>query len=518
MRFSPIRTRSALAVINGIAVFKGIAVGAVLSLLALPASAYRTGGELDELSETKRVKWPRDGVSFVLNLESAPSDVEGGVADVMLEAMRVWNEPMCSSLELQPSGVTRNEARAGDNVNTITFVRDWADRGFSDDSPGTTDVQYQRVDDEDWTIAEADIYLDARANWRLRPSSNASDEEFDLLSVLVHEFGHAAGLLHPCEPGGRDGAPNCNSKDSWEEYTMYPFYSPDQATLETDDERGVCCLYEQETCEDFGCDTGYECTERGCERLCGSEVCDVGSVCVDDECVEPCSGIECTNPACEEDDDCPDSLLCNGKYCVPGLGALGDPCATPRDCNSEACSKDGICLPACEHSRDCNPDCEAAKAALLSEAEKTATAAGEDFDPDDVDLDDLPECEDTVACRSGVDGSRVCVPDLGAMGDECEESNQCLGEQCIADAAETPVCTRRCGEGHPECPLDWTCDLVEGRAVCVPPQNPANGCSIAAVGATAPSRNPWTFGVMASVFAISLFGARRRKRTEARRC
>jgi hypothetical protein len=472
-------------------------------LFALSASAYRTGEALEEI-DTKRVKWRNDAVSFVLNTETAPSAIEGGLAEVMLEAMRVWNDPMCSSLELQPAGVTRNEAGAGDSVNTITFVRDWADRGFSHDSPGTTDVQYERVDDGDWYIAETDIYLDARASWSLRPNSNASDAEFDLLSVLVHELGHAAGLLHPCEPNGREGAPDCRSKESWDDAMMYPLYSADQSTLTTDDERGVCYLYEQETCEDFGCNTGYECTERGCERLCGSEVCDVGSVCVDDECIEPCVGIECTNPACEKDKDCPSSLRCNGKYCVPGLGALGDPCATPRDCNSEACSKNGICLPACEENADCNPDCR--------------IAAKGDEDEDEESQSSLPECEDVIACRKGVDGSHVCASDLSAMGDECEESNQCLGDQCVADAADTPVCTRRCGEGEPACPMDWTCDLVEGRAVCVPPIATEEGCSVASVGARAPSRNPWALGAMAWVFALSLLGARRRRRTEDERC
>jgi hypothetical protein len=90
--------------------------------------------------------------------------------------------------------------------------------------------------------------------------------------------------------------------------------------------------------------------------------------------------------------------------------------------------------------------------------------------------------------------------------------------QCVADAADTPVCTRRCGEGEPACPMDWTCDLVEGRAVCVPPIATEEGCSVASVGARAPSRNPWALGAMAWVFALSLLGARRRRRTEDERC
>lgn len=478
-----------------------------VSSFVAPAFAYRTASDSPDFDGTASVRWSRDQVSFVINTDGEPSSVSGGVSGVVLDAVRQWNEPLCSSLELQPAGVTDNAVAPGDGVNTIAWVRDWEARGFSSDAPATTDVQYEREvttnddgeeDAGEWRIVEADVYLDARRRWTLLPvappseadsasgdaaeagesEQNASEEAFDLLSVLTHEFGHAAGLMHPCEVGGEDGAPDCRSTSKFDEVTMYPLYAPDQATLEEDDERGVCFLYKQDTCEQTGCETGFRCVDQRCEALCGSgtdaEVCELGETCVDGKCIEECTSFECLNPTCKRNKDCPATLRCDGHYCVPGLGELGDPCATPRDCSSQACSKNGVCLLSCTENTDC-------------ESEK---------------------------CRAGLNGSRVCATPLNALGDECKESNECLGDQCVADAVETPVCTRRCGEGESDCPLDWTCDLVEGRAVCIPPAPAAKGCAVTPHG-----RSTSGTGAAAILFTLAAAsGLRRRNRHRGKAC
>lgn len=472
-----------------------------VTALTLSAAAYRTAGEDPEFKGTARVRWSRDLVSFVLNEENEPSAVGGGVSDVVLEAMQQWNAPECSSLEFQPAGVSDNPAIAGDGVNTIAWVRDWRERGFTSNAPSTTDVQYARetITDADgnekqgeWRISEADVYLDARQAWSLTPLAyssagsepstceNPSTVTYDLLSVLTHELGHAAGLLHPCEVGGEGGAPDCGNGSTYADVTMFPLYDPDQATLEVDDERGLCFLYQQDTCEQLGCDTGFTCVDQRCEPLCGSNVCNAGSTCVDDECVADCATSDCANATCRHDRDCPASLRCSNRHCIPGLGVLGDPCASPRECASQACSKNGVCLASCEQNDD---------------------------------------CEESHKCRAGLDGSRVCSTALHALGDDCKESNQCLGEQCVADVADAPVCTRRCGEGETECPLDWTCDLVAGRAVCLPPDKSTDGgCSVPAAAVATSRRADTSWFRWPLLFACSsiLLALAARRRCAAR--
>jgi len=106
VHIEPERTRAAAQCIGSASKRFLLAVIAfsLTAALSVPvAHAYRTAGELDKFDGTKRVRCRSDRVSFVLNLQGAPSSIEGGAADVMLEAMRQWNEPICSSLEFQPA-------------------------------------------------------------------------------------------------------------------------------------------------------------------------------------------------------------------------------------------------------------------------------------------------------------------------------------------------------------------------------------------------------------------------------
>ncbi len=89
-----------------------------------------------------------------------------------------------------------------------------------------------------------------------------------------------------------------------------------------------------------------------------------------------------------------------------------------------------------------------------------------------LDADGDGQCDEGFGGQSSEDCSSLKRP----FGDECTESNQCQDGECVAGVEDTPICTRRCGTGEPDCPREWSCSKVEDRQVCLPP-NPEAGCS-----------------------------------------
>jgi hypothetical protein len=75
----------------------------------------------------------------------------------------------------------------------------------------------------------------------------------------------------------------------------------------------------------------------------------------------------------------------------------------------------------------------------------------------------------------------LCEGDARALGESCEDSNDCLGAECVSTTGTGPLCTRRCSDQVP-CPLGWDCTEEDGRRVCAPPPEPIGGCACRANG------------------------------------
>lgn len=460
---------------------------ATLGVLALtrPAVAYRTAGDEPRFNTKQPVNWASSQIEYRLN-DQVPSAI--GMDDMialMTRATAAWAAPACSRLQFSSNGVTSQPASSGDHINTVQWLfSGWEDHGFPPDSPGATDLLYEKGADGRWRIVEADLYLNASARgWVLE--SPVPDGKWDLLSVLTHEFGHVAGLAHPCELVSTPGAPLCDSSASSTEVTMYPLYNPEQSSLASDDVAGICFLYPVADCG-ASCPSDMFCSANGCVPRCGESVCAKGETCQDGVCAPPAPMLPCSSahdpscpPTCKADADCERGSVCAAGGCLR-RSALGDPCMQPADCLTSTCSDQGACAPGCTSDK---------------------------------------ECSTGTTCKKQGSGAKVCEGPALPFGATCGSADDCIGGQCLEGLTPQPTCTRLCGDDLPQapsCPAGWACRSIDDRQVCTPPRQAAGGCQ-AAPGGTASGRLP-----VASLLVLLVVGRRRRKRpggemAEARR-
>jgi Matrixin len=392
------------------------------------ARAYQTGADKAELAGTAKVRWATNLVPYTLNDQVPVGLTFEEVEEVAQRAFAVWSAPVCSGIVFSNASNTSDPARPGDGVNTIQWLfSGWQERGFDPAAPGITDVQYGKDEQGNWQIVEADTYLNAETQHWIK--SGEQEGYVDLESVLVHESGHMLGLLHPCEPGGANGAPDCAAHPELTDDTMYPFYGAGEATLAPDDEAGVCFLYPGSDCEITGCPSGNTCRPEGCLTPCGASFCAVGEQCVEGACkgANVCSGDACGRSGCQSDGDCTANQQCKTGSCVGRLPS-GDPCASDQDCAGGVCVEGAYCAAGCRS---------------------------------DV------ECAEGATCTKISSGKSACLSGKVPLGAPCDAANECIGGRCLARDGEAPLCTRSCEEAA--CPAGWECAEVDGQNVCQPP-------------------------------------------------
>ncbi len=419
-------------------------------LVTPPAFAFRSAGQVEPFTATARVRWADGHIPYRLHARVPAGLSFVDVEQAVREAMLTWTAPACSGVAFDYRGATWIPAAAGDGVSTVEWVSSgWDDRGFDPNAAGVSDVQYARMNGGDWTIVEADVYINAQHfRWVLGGSPPYGFR--DVRSVLTHEAGHVLGLMHPCEPGGRDGAPDCADDTSFATTTMFPLYDPRQAMLSEDDVVGACFLYPR-TCDGGPCPPS--CPEGGCA--------DPGNW-VDGGGQDPAK-------RCNVDDDCDEQgERCLESRCTAAPGHIGDPCAGDHDCGGGTCL-DGHCAMVCERQDD---------------------------------------CPSRLTCSASEGTTGICGGQLKPAGAVCDNALQCAGGQCIAGVADQAQCTRPCGgRGFSTCPALWSCEVVDGRSVCAPPPPGGAGCSIVRAPA---SQDP--SGILLGGAAAALFTWTRRRR------
>lgn len=395
-----------------------LAVGGCCMAFASPASAFRVLADRPEFAGETQVRWPVRAVPFEVSGD-VPADLR--VEDVIANAGRAlarWSNVACADFEFTVAAISASRASSGDGANTIQLLdTGWASRGFDPDAAGATDLIVRERTAGGWEISEADIYINAEHH-RWSPAETPADGYRSLMSVIVHEGGHALGLTHPCEPEGVDGAPACSAAGGEERVSvMYPFYGAGQAELLPDDVDGLCHLYPR--CEAEGCANGFACTASGCVPVCGEGICRPSELCVSGECVP---ADECPGRACP---DCGDE----------GCGA--ETCSVDDDCETGTCLSDGTCAVTCGDDTACSAE---------------------------------------HVCVSSPRGGYCSPRGSVETGMPCREAEQCAGNQCLAGIEAEPVCTKTC-VNHEDCPSGWGCSDIQGRDVCAP-FSAGGGCSV----------------------------------------
>lgn len=287
---------------------------ALATTIAGPAWAYRTIEDYPDVPDGARVRWP--GGVFEYRVHEPPEasiDAET-LGETSRNAFEAWLEGSCSGLSPLYLGPTETPAAPGDGENTIELVEsDWARLGYPDDATGATDLVYQDQGDGTWAIVEADIYINAEHH-RFTTDDPPGDLERSLLGVLVHEGGHALGLLHPCELEGENGAPVCDEA-ALPDAIMSPYYDAAQTLPEEDDDAGICYLYEPDSCGG-GCEPGSSCRNGECVPDFEGTAGQSGNGC--DGPVDPSTG-ECVEPPRRNGAHCTESNQCEGGQCLGGI-------------------------------------------------------------------------------------------------------------------------------------------------------------------------------------------------------
>ncbi len=311
---------------------------------ATAAAAFRTGADLPELSDTSRVRWSAEAVTFYVASSPSPPIPNTTALAASQQAFATWNAVRCPGPVLGVHEATSGPATPGDGVNTIQWVtNEWRALGATMTAAAATDVQYERDSNGAWTIVEADLYLNAESfAW----APGQPGEFRDLLTVLTHEAGHVLGLLHPCEPGGEGGvAPRCDDLP-FQDRVMFPLYNPSSTALSHDEVDGMCFLYP----------SGGEPNSSPPDGTAGSP-CKEFTECLSGACIAGRCVLACNADAqCSKAERCDRSL----GICVPILQEMGGLCSSADQCRSALClavdAAEGVCTQACNLDLDaCSP-------------------------------------------------------------------------------------------------------------------------------------------------------------------
>ena len=317
-------------------------------------------------------------------------------------AFHSWEEP-CSTLRFQRVAGRDGDTPVMDGVNVMRFE----ERGLPAEVDPESTLAFSSHVAAYCTgiVAECDITFNG-VNFAWSDARNS--RYADIETVALHEIGHLLGLDHT------------NLRDA----VMFPSIQERvRRDLGLDELEAICALYPP--------NRGQACAHNG--DCGGDEICQFG-------------------PQSDEST----ASRCGAPLGPRGFGERCDPeaevCST--GCASGICLADGTCTVLCGNDRDCP-----GQASCISQQ-----GPGQEVMSFCVDI---PLCEEDVhACPRGqacvfTDHPseprlmRMCVdaPGRGALGEACEEHNECAGAVCLG------ICTHTC-DNDADCDGPFDCQGI----------------------------------------------------------
>lgn len=172
--------------------------------------------EVSAAYRINRNNWTPEDVPIMVAFNATGAPLEHDPETLVRNAIDRWSNVNGSYFRFQWDGTTNAGASTCgnpfkvDGVNSVTFVD-----SMSPVTLGITCTVWRPNAGPDAPLIEFDMQLNANINWG--SGAVVHPGEYDLASTILHEFGHAAGLGHPC---GSAGSGTCTLAE--EASVMYP--------------------------------------------------------------------------------------------------------------------------------------------------------------------------------------------------------------------------------------------------------------------------------------------------------